>query len=312
MHERYDEFDLETIIAQAMAKGQRMDEGFSLFLARQLDYLKTQAYEVEYAPMSAMAIFPVTNELPDDVRTFTYGIYDSVGMAKIIADYSDDLPSVDANYREETGRIYRLGDSYHYSLDEVKSAQRTGRNLTDRKATAARKAFDTKLNDLVWLGDADHQILGVFQHPNVPVTVSAGWTTAQIANDELEAAIEGIVTTTKGNHRATHIVIPPTVAKILNGLIPNSGGVSYRTLFNQNNPNLTWEQAYELENYDGQGNRAVIVFEKDPSNMSIEVPEAFNQLPPQAHNLHWQVPCTGKATGLTVYRPLTMHMITGV
>lgn len=59
MHERYDEFDLETIIAQAMAQGQRYDEGFSLFLARQLDYLKTQAYEVEYSPMSAMAIFEI-------------------------------------------------------------------------------------------------------------------------------------------------------------------------------------------------------------------------------------------------------------
>lgn len=312
MHERYDEFDLETIIAQAMAQGQRYDEGFSLFLARQLDYLKTQAYEVEYSPMSAMAIFPVTNELPDDVMTFTYGIYDAVGMAKIIADYSDDLPSVDANYREETGKIYRIGDSYHYSLDELKGAARTGRNLTDRKARAARKAFDTKLNDMIWKGDADHQILGVFQHPNVPVTVSAGWTTPQIANDELEGAIQAIVSLTKGNHRATTIVIPPSVAKILNGLIPNGAGYTYRRLFDENNPNLTWLQAYELEDYNGSGDRAVIVFENDPLNLSVEIPEAFNQLPPQARNLHWQVPCTGKATGLTVYRPLTMHMITGV
>jgi len=312
MHERYDEFELETIIAQAMASGQRLDEGLSIFLARQLDYLKTQAYEVEYAPMSAMGIFPVTSELPDDVMTFTYGIWDSVGMAKIIADYSDDLPAVDANYREETGKIYRLGDSYHYSLDELKGAARTGRNLTDRKAVAARKAFDTKLNDLVWRGDADHQILGVFQHPNVPTTLSAGWTTSQIANDELEAAVQGITALTKGNHRATTIVIPPSVNKILSTIIPNGGGRTYRELFDLNNPNLTWQQAYELENYDGEGNRAVIVFENDPLNLSIEIPEAFNQLPAQARNLHWQVPCTGKATGLTVYRPLTIHMITGV
>lgn len=311
MHERYDEFDLETIIAQAMATGQRLDEDMSIFLARQLDYLKTQAYEVEYSPMSALAIFPVTNELPDDVRTFTYGIWDAVGMAKIIADYSDDLPTVDANYREETGRIWRLGDAYHYSLDEMKAAARTGRNLSDRKSTAARKAFDTKVNDLVWVGDADHQIPGVFDQPNIPTVVSAGWTTPEIAGEELQAAVDGIASLTKGNHRATHVVIPPSVNKVLSKLIPNTS-YTYRTLFDQTNPGLTWEMAYELENIDGEGTKAVIVFEKDPLNLSIEIPEAFNQLPPQARNLHWQVPCTGKATGLTVYRPLTIQMITGV
>ena len=312
MHERYDEFDLETIIAQAMASGMRLDDDMSIFLARQLDYLKAQAYEVEDAPMSALSIFPVTNELPDDVKTFTYGIWDAVGMAKIIADYSDDLPAVDANYREETGKIYRFGDAYHYSLDEMKAAARTGRNLSDRKATAARKAFDTAINDMIWAGDADHQILGVFQHPNVPVITSAGWTTAAIANSELEDAIEGIVTLTKGNHRATTIVTPPSVAKVLNGLVPDGAGMTYRTFFNLNNPNLTWEQAYELEDIDGEGTRGVLVFEKDPLNLSVELPEAFNQLPPQARNLHWQVPCTGKATGLTIYRPLTVQLISGV
>lgn len=312
MHERYDEFDLETIIAQAMANGLRLDEGQSIFMARQLDYLKSKAYEVEYGPMSALSIFPVTSELPDDVLTFTYGVWDNVGMAKVIADYSDDLPSVDANYREETGRIWRLGDSYHYSLDEMKGAMRTGRDLNAKKSTAARKAFDTKVNDIVWLGDADHQILGVFQQPNIPVIVSAGWTTPEIAAAELEQGVTGIATLTMGNHRANRIVIPPSVNKVLAKLIPNGGGMTYADLFNKTNPGLTWEQAYELENIDGNGTKACLIFEYDPDNLSVEIPEQFNQLPPQARNLHWQVPCTGKTTGLQVYRPLTVQFITGI
>lgn len=312
MHERYDEFDLETIIAQAMARGLRLDEGQSIFMARQVDYLKTKAYEVEYGPMSALSIFPVTSELPDDVMTFTYGVWDNVGMAKVIADYSDDLPAVDANYREETGRVWRLGDAYHFSLDEMKGAMRTGRDLSAKKATAARKAFDTKINDLVWLGDANHQILGIFQQPNIPVIASAGWTTAEIADSELGQAVTGIATLTMGNHRADRIVIPPSVNKILAKLIPNGGGLTYADLFNKTNPGLQWEQAYELEDIDGNGTKAALVFEYDPDNLSVEIPEQFNQLPPQARNLHWQVPCTGKTTGLYVYRPLTVQIITGI
>lgn len=311
MHERYDEFDLQLIIQQAMNQGERLDEGLSVFMARQLDYLKTRAYEVERSPLSALAIFPVTSELPDWAQTFTYGVWDDVGMAKIIADYSDDLPMVDVNYREEGGKIYRLGDAYGFSLDEAKASAATGKNLTDRKARAARKAFDTKVNDLVWKGEASHQILGLFQHPNIPTIVSAGWTTAAIASKELTQALTDIVTTTRGNHRGTNIVIPPSVNALLTEVMPNTA-TSYMEYFNRMNPGIVWNQAYELEDIDGEGTKAALVFEYDSDNLSIEMPEAFNQLAPQANNLHWKVPCTGKCTGLTVYRPLTMKLITGL
>lgn len=311
MHERYDEFDLETIVAQAMATGTRMDEGMSLFLARQLDYVKSRAYEVEYGAMSALNIFPVTSEIPDDARTFTYGIFDSVGMAKIIADYSDDLPMVDANYREETGKVYRIGDAYAYSLDEVKSAARAGVNMNDRKARAARQAFDTKVNDLVWNGEASHQILGLFDNPNLPTLASAGWTTGAIATSELSTALKNIVALTMGNHRANRIVVPPSVMDKFSELVPNTS-LTVAELFNRTNPGLQWLESYELEDIDGEGTRGALVFEFNADNLSVEIPEAFNQLPPQANNLHWKVPCTGKATGLTIYRPLTIQLISGI
>lgn len=47
-------------------------------------------------------------------------------------------------------------------------------------------------------------------------------------------------------------------------------------------------------------------------NMSIEIPEAFNMLPAQPKDLHFKVPCTSKCTGLTIYRPMTIVLITGV
>lgn len=310
-HVNFDENDLNIITHVIRAGMIRMDEGLSLFLARQLDFVKSRAYEVEYAPMSAMAIFPVTSEIPDYARTFTYGIFDSVGMAKIIADYSDDLPMVDENYREETGRVYRVGDAYAYSLDEVKAANATGRNLSDRKANTARKAFDIKVNDLVWKGDTAHQILGVFAHPNIPVIASAGWTDGGVAVAELETAITNIKTLTKGTHNANKIVIPPSVNKVFSKR-EDGTTMSVRDYFNSQYPGMQWAEAWELEDIDGAGTKAAIVFEFDADNLSVEMPEPFNQLAPQPNNLHWKVPCTGKVTGLTVYRPLTLQFITGL
>lgn len=312
VHTRFDESELALMVHQALMLGHnRMDENLALFMARQVDYLKTKAYEVEYAPQSAMRIFPMTSEIPAEAKNFIYGIYDSVGMAKIIADYSDDLPTVDANYREETGRVFRLGDGYHLSIDEAKIAQRAGTNINDRKARAARKAVDTKMNDLAWRGDEAHQIPSIFDHPNIPRVLSAGWTTGDIALRELATAIKNIVTITKGNHRANRIVIPPSTNDVFTQRADGTT-ISMRDYFVTQYPGLTWEEAYELEDIDGKGTKGALVFEFDPDNLSIEVPEPFNQLAPQAQNLHYKVPCTAKTTGLTVYRPLTIQIITGL
>ena len=37
----------------------------SIFFARELDYIKTQTYDVEHPEMTALAIFPVTSEVPE-------------------------------------------------------------------------------------------------------------------------------------------------------------------------------------------------------------------------------------------------------
>lgn len=310
-HERYDENDLEAINHASMSMGNRLDEDGSIFLARELDYVKAQVYEVETLPLTGLQLFPVVNEIPAYAKTFTYQILDGVGMARIVSDYADDLPLVDVGMREETGKVYRIGNAYLYSIDEVNASIATGKNLPTRKATEARKAHDVKNNDMIFNGDANHQIVGLFDHPNIPHTVSAGWTTAAIAFAELSAAIASVTTTTGGLHNVTNIVIPPSVNLIMATNMPNTS-ISYRTYFNQENPGLTWQVSAEMEDWDGNGNRAVLLLERDASNAAIEIPEAFNQLPPQPKDLHYKIPCTSKSAGLIVYRPLTMNLITGV
>lgn len=123
----YDEADLFAIEHGAAANGIRLDEGESIFLARELDYVKTKVYEVEYPALTATTLFPVTSEIPSYAKTFTYGVWDAVGMARIIADYSDDLPNVGVNYREETGKVFSLGNFYEYSLMEIEHHRQPAR-----------------------------------------------------------------------------------------------------------------------------------------------------------------------------------------
>lgn len=320
MTNKYDEFDANIITSHLQMQGVKNDASdMGIWTAQELHKIRSSAYEKEYPVGSALRVFPVTNELSDTDKTFEYHTFDKVGYAKIIADYTDDLPTVDALMSTEFGKVFRLGNAFLISIDEIKAGQRTGKSLSSRKANAAQSAHDHLVNHLVFKGSKPHKIISVFDHPNITkIVAGTKWyddTTkqknAEAAYDDLTNAIEALETQTDGQHRATHILIPPSVRKTLMVRMPETTE-SYLDYFMKQNGGITIEAIAELEDIDGNKTKGVLVYEKDPMNMSIEIPEAFNMLPAQPKDLHFKVPCTSKCTGLTIYRPLTLVLITGV
>lgn len=315
---KYDEYESNVIANHLTARGAKEDAVTSgIWTAQELHKIKSAAYEKEYPAGSALKVFPVTNELSDTDKTFEYQVFDKVGIAQIIADYTDDLPTVDALMTSEFGKVFRLGNAFLISIDEIKAGQRTGKSLSTRKANAAQLAHDQLVNRLVFKGSLPHKIVSVFDHPNITkIAATTKWLNQdtkhpEAAENDLERALEILENQTNGQHRANHILIPPTMRKVLSARMPETT-MSYLDYFKQQNGGITIEAIAELEDIDGSGTKGVLVYEKDPMNMSIEIPEAFNMLPAQPKDLHFKVPCTSKCTGLTIYRPLTIVLITGV
>lgn len=318
--EKFDQLDADIVSSYLATRGVKGDASdMGAWTAQELHKIRSTAYEKEYPAGSALRVFPVTNELSDTDKTFEYQMFDKVGYAKIIADYTDDLPTVDALMFSEFGKVFRLGNAFLISIDEIKAGQRTGKSLSTRKANAAQNAHDQLINHLVFKGSKPHKIISVFDHPNLTKITSKGWLSAddndtkypETAADELEKAIETIETITNGQHRTTNILIPPSMRKVLSVRMENTTE-SYLEYFQKQNSGITIDSIAELEDIDGSGTKGCLVYEKDPMNMSIEIPEAFNMLPAQPKDLHFKVPCTSKCTGLTIYRPFTLVLITGL
>lgn len=287
-------------------------DAVGIWTVEQMKQILRRQYEAMYPQTSALSLFPVTTELAPTTTNFEYRSFDGVASAKIIADYTDDLPTVEAMSSVETGRAYLLGNAWLISKDEIALGAALGNSLSDRKASLAREAHETLVNKLVFKGSAPHKIVSVFNNPNISRVTSAGWSTdAEVANDELETLLETIETVTNGQHRVTNIVIPPSKRRLLAKRMPETT-MSYLEYFQQQNAGIEITSIAELEDIDGAGTKAVLAYEKDPMNMSIEIPEPFNMLPMQAKDLHFKVPCRSKATGLLVYRPLTIAMLVGV
>ena len=76
------------------------DSEESAFLARQLDYIKSQTYDVKYAEHKARKLIPLSSEADPGAEKIFYRQYDQFGIAKIIHNYGTDLPRADVRGRE--------------------------------------------------------------------------------------------------------------------------------------------------------------------------------------------------------------------
>lgn len=309
---KLDAFEQAEITNHLRKMGVEKADAAGIWTIKQLTQTLTRSYEQEYPSTSVLNLFPVTNELASHVKYFEYPEFDGVGLAQIIADYSDDLPLVDALSTEKQGKVFRFGNAYLISIDEIKVGAATGQSLSTRKAQLAQEAHDNLLDKLVWSGSAPHGIPSVFDYPNVSQVVPGGaWIDPETAAEDITSLLDIIETATQGAHRANTLLLPASARRLMQRLVPNTS-ISYSQLFAQNNGGVTVEFLAFLDNYDGANGKAAIAYEKDARNMAIEIPEAFNSLPAQAKDLHFKIPCTSKATGLIVYRPLTMAVMKGI
>ncbi len=315
-HLHYDENDLLAVYSFApQMGGLREDE--SIFAARQLDYVKATVYERPLPPMSGLSLVPQTSDVPEWAETFTYRIYDAVGMAKIISNYADDLPRADVKGTEMTVRVKDIGDSYGYNIAELRASLATGANLPTRKASAARRAVDVKLNSIALVGDPLYGLYGLTNHPNIGLTVINGdWAGAATADqilDDLDALYNAVRNQSYGTHTPNRLALPSTqFAAIYSKRLTDTGGQTVASFFVAKHPGFQFVDAPELATAGTGGTTLAVMYEFSADNLSMENPMPFNQLPAQARNLEMVVPCLARTAGVTLYYPLALTKAEGV
>ena len=168
-HMNYDSDEAMTLRGSKIPKaimaseGTRFDsaEDASVFFARELDHVKAQSYDVEYPELTALHLFPQSSEADPGAETITYYTYDKTGLAKIIDNYSTDLPRADVTGKPSFAKIKSIGDSYGYSAQEMRASRLAGKSLDARKGESARYQIDALTNKIAWCGDEESGLMGV-------------------------------------------------------------------------------------------------------------------------------------------------------
>lgn len=298
-----------------------LDAAETMFFERELESVKSRTYDVIRAPLKAMELIPMSMDAGAGAETITYQQFDMTGIAKIVGNYADDLPRANVSGKEFTSRVKSIGNSFGYSLQEVRAAQFAGRPLNDRLATAAARAQREKWNQLAFYGDEEHGIQGWLTNTNVPSSAVADgasneteWstkTTDEILKD-LNDAVTQIIDTTNGAEEPDTIVLPIAQYRLIATTRAADGtDTTILQYFEANNPGVTVEWANELKGAFA-GADGFIVYRRDPEAMTLELPQPFEMLPVQERGLEYVVPCHSRFGGVIIYYPLSMAFKTGI
>lgn len=313
----YDANDLRVIEASG-----RLDANEGIFFARQLEYVKGRTYDVKRANLSALTLMPVSTEIPEGATTHTYRQFDTVGMAKVIANYANDLPRADVVGKEFTSVIRSIGNSYGYNVQEIRSAQYDGVNLDARKATAATRAQQEKINQLAFSGDADHGLPGFLNNANIPeVTLAADGSgasktfsskTADKIVRDINSLINKIIVQSKGIHRATEVWLPiEQYALIATTQNSTASDTTILQFLQSVHPGVTFKSVVELDGAGASAADRMYALENSMDNWALEIPMMIRQYAPQQQGMEFVVPVESRFAGVTVYYPLSMCFADG-
>ena len=340
-HTHYDSAEAKLLMNSAIpnailaSPGTRFDsaEEASVFFARELDHVKAQSYDVEYPEFTALNLFPVSNEADPGAETITYYTYDRTGLAKVIDNYSTDLPRADVNGKPSFARVKSLGDSYGYSAQEMRASRLAGKSLDSRKGESARFQIDNLTNKIAWAGDAESGLLGVLSpEQSIPLfAIDVGATSGETSwlkktpdeiLDDINGMAKHVARTTKNVERPDTLCLPSDVfMHISTKRLPDTH-ISIMKYLTDNSPYIkNIVNAAELDSdaigtnpyaaaEDGQG--VAFLFKNDKKKLSLENPMPFYQYPLQVRNLETVIPCESRTAGVIMYYPLSALIAVGV
>ena len=305
----------------------------AVFMARELDFVKSKSYDKQYPQFTALSTFPVNSDANPGAESITFYTYDMEGLAKIIDNYSTDLPRADVNGTPHSVPVKTLGVSYGYSNQEMRASRMSGKSLDARKAESARFQIDNATNKIAWAGDAKNGLLGVLSTgQNIPVkTLTAGATSGKIkwidkTADEIVADVTEMYAqvsrATKDVERPDTLVLPTEVYTALSLKRLGDTEATVLSYIQDHAPYLKEiisaaelnSDSVETNPYAAgtNGQAVALLFTNDPDKIEVNIPMAYTQNPAQPRNLETLIPCESRVAGTIVFYPLSALIVVGV
>lgn len=300
-----------------------LDEKESAFFQEELNHIKSRTYDAKLAELKGLSLIPISTEAGSGVNEITYRRYRGVGFAKIIADYAKDFPRVDVFGEEASVKVKGIGDSYGYSITEIRASQRANKQLDQRRATTARRAHDEMMNKMALKSDPVNGTNGLLDYAGITeVSLPADgtgssktWaskTVDQILRD-INAMVDGVMVPTSGREIPDTLLLPLSQYNDLaNRRLPNTDTTLMKYIMD-NNPHITKiDWLTELKGIGAGNTDRMMVGKFDEEHITLEIPQPFEQFDAQQEGMEFTIPCHSECAGTIIYYPLAFAYADGI
>src|SRR3954471_21315834 len=198
----------------------RLDANETAVLEKQLEFMRARTTDIERPEFKARQLVPITSEVDPGAETWAYSQWDRVGMAKIVANYADDIPKVATFAKKFVQALETIALGYGWSWLDLQRTARAGVPLRTRLANAVRDGFEQRIEVIGAIGIAETGATGLLNSANVPAIAAAApatgsstvWggadkTPLEGVSDPL-AMENAIVNNTKGVRSADTLILP--------------------------------------------------------------------------------------------------------
>lgn len=290
--------------------GSRLDAGETGFIAKQLEYVMAQTYDIMYGPLQFRTFLPVNNEVPTGAETFSYDQWSLIGLAKIITSWSDAVPDVSAFVARFTADVKHLALKYSYSFQDIRAIQLTRGRLNDQKASAVRLGIESALNVLAFSGDSNRGLLGFFNQTAIPiVTANFGNWNETTAVASILSDVKKLVNTQKNNTKrqikGDTLLVSTGDWTIIQRTVGAELSKTIMQVILDHNPDIkNIDQAEELDTAGADGHSRMVFYKRDKTVVEFVIPQEFEQMPPTTDGFNTEVKCHASLGGISMKYPL--------
>lgn len=306
----------------------KADESF--FGARQLEYLRQKVFTPTYSELKLLngGLLPLNTAVPEGAETDTYDILDGVGEADVIADFADDIKTVEVSGDEVINKIKSIATSYIYSVQDLRRDKMLGngaRSSVENKALVARRILDQKIDAMLRVGDTRYGIKGMFNAASVPSTAAAAtgsgstttWATKTAANilADVESAINTMLDLTNGTEIPNTMLLDATnyhlIKKKALDTTMYSGMSVLKYIEQEYNLKVEWVQ--QIKNaFVNNTKSAFVLYNNAQDKLEGVLPIRMMPHAPQIKNLATKNILEARCGGVRVFYPYSMSYTTGI
>jgi hypothetical protein len=309
-------------------QGREDAAGATINLARELEQVSAQTYDVLKHPQMARQIMPFVNELSPGAETFSYDMYDGVTQCEWITNWGTPVGQNDAFKTRMTGIAYSFAGGYDYSFQDLEAASFAGgRSIDAERARMNRLGHEQFLEDLAFAGNADRGISGVSNLlTNAGYTVQTYGTagapyvkpvvgtwdvntaTADLIKD-LDALLAVPEQNTKQRLVANRIVLPLSVKPWLTQPYSATDARTVETVWKQNHPGVDIIYWWKLDTASVLGGPRAIAYKVDPSVCRFVLAYDYKEMPPETSAFQYRINTIARVLGTVSVYPLGMAMM---